>query len=141
MKTLKTTELNIFLAWINLKNTPPQALNTIDQMERVSSIIKTLASAIPELIKLHEKGVELQKTVGSENFQEKEAEYVKQSAVKEEQARKTEIDVSFEDAEFNEFFQQEESKGKFWFKEIDEYLAFRKDMVVTNGQPKGSKAK
>ena len=140
MKTLKTTELNIFLAWINLKNTPPQALNTIDQMERVSSIIKTLASAIPELIKLHEEGIELQKTAGTKEFQEKEVEYVKRSADKEAEARKNVIEVSFEDAEFNEFFQQEESKGKFWFKEIDEYLAFRKDMVVTNGQPKGSKA-
>jgi len=140
MKTLKTTELNIFLAWINLKNTPPQALNTIDQMERVSSIIKTLASAIPELIKLHEEGIELQKTAGTKEFQEKEVEYVKRSADKEAEARKNVIEVSFEDAEFNEFFQQEESKGKFWFKEIDEYLAFRKDMVATNGQPKGSKA-
>jgi len=140
MKTLKTTELNIFLAWINLKNTPPQALNTIDQMERVSSIIKTLASAIPELMKLHEEGIELQKTAGTKEFQEKEVEYVKRSADKEAEARKNVIEVSFEDAEFNEFFQQEESKGKFWFKEIDEYLAFRKDMVTTNGQPKGSKA-
>ena len=140
MKTLKTTELNIFLAWINLKNTPPQALNTIDQMERVSSIIKTLASAIPELMKLHEEGIELQKTAGTKEFQEKEVEYVKRSADKEAEARKNVIEVSFEDAEFNEFFQQEESKGKFWFKEIDEYLAFRKDMVATNGQPKGSKA-
>ncbi len=136
MKTLKTTELNIFLAWVNLKNTPPQALNTIDQMERVSNITKTLASTIPELVKLNDEALELQKQAGQEGFQDKEREYVQRSAVKESEARKNIVEISFEDAEFNEFFQQAESKGKFWFKEIDEYLAFRKDMVVTNGQPK-----
>ena len=57
-------------------------------MERVSNITKTLASTIPELVKLNDEALELQKQAGQEGFQDKEREYVQRSAVKESEARK-----------------------------------------------------
>lgn len=140
MKTLQTKKINLFLVWANLKNMPPRAFNTIDSMERALSIMETIEGAIPDFVKISKEGEEIHADPEAKDYVAKVKEYQKRSLEVETASKDEVISIDFEDAVFNEFFQQEETNGKLWFKTIQDYLAFRKDMIATNGQPKEKKS-
>lgn len=149
MKTLTTKTINVVICWNNLRLVPPKDVPTIQEMERTSEIFTILEDAIPDFVKLIMEGEELRKELAktgelpedeikkaNEEWQIKNKKWQNTTNALEQKTGDLVISVDFENEEFNTFFQQCERWGKNWFGNIKEYLAFRKDMNATNGQPK-----
>ena len=141
MKTLKTKKVNIVICWNGLRNMPPKAFPTIGEMEKTSDILELFSAAVPEFVEVLKEGEGISKDIqggkitGEESMKVR-AEFAKKSNSLEQQKGNDEFTVEFENETFNTFFQQFERWGKEWFVKLELYLAFRKEMTTTNGQPK-----
>lgn len=146
MKTLTTKSVNIVICWNNLKNLPPKAFQTIEEMEITQVILDTLEEAIPLFSKIIKEGEELNKKiitgdVTGTNVAEVRKEWSERSRKLEEKEKDKEVTIEFENEEFNTFFQQFGRLGKEWFNSVKEFLSFRADLNKTNQQPKEKKEK
>jgi len=144
MKTLKTKTVNVVMCWNSLKQIPPKEYATIEEIEKVSDILDLFRDSISDFVKLIEEGEQLQKDIQSKRFTteqitKKRGDFQTKSNILEDKKGKALIEVEFEDAVFNTFFQLFEKWGKNWFQEIGSFIAFRKEMNATNQQTKGKK--
>jgi len=142
MKTLKTKKVNLVICWNGLKNTPPKLFPTIGEMEKTADILELLKNAIPEFVEVLREGEKISEDIQAGKFAGEESlkvrrDFAKKSNALEQKVGNSEIPVEFENETFNTFFQQFERWGKEWFVKLEPYLAFRKEMTATNGQPKG----
>ncbi len=140
---LKTKKLNIAMCWGGLRNIPPKDFPTVGELENTGKILQILKDAVPEFVEVLEKGekigVQFQlKKTGEElvKLQEERQAFMQMSTKVETECGNTIAEIHFEADEFNTFFQQFERWGREWFYKIEPYLAFRKEMCDTNGQPK-----
>ncbi len=145
MKTLKTKKVNIVICWNGLKNTAPKDFPNIGEMESTANILENLKEGAGEFVALMEEGEKMNNDIASGKLSGPEAimgarvDFTKKSTSLEDKTGEEIVDIQFEDNDFNTFFQQFERWGKNWFGKLDTFLAFRKDMNVTNGQPKAKK--
>jgi len=142
MKTLKTKTVNVVMCWNSLKQIPPKEYATIEEIEKVSDILDLFRDSISDFVKLIEEGEQLQKDIQSKRFTteqitKKRGDFQTKSNILEDKKGKALIEVEFEDAVFNTFFQLFEKWGKNWFREIGSFIAFRKELNATNQQAKG----
>lgn len=142
MKTLKTRKVNIAVCWSGLRNMPPKAFPNIGEMEKTGEILEALEKAVPEFVAMLKEGEELNTDMQTgkldpEELMAKKQDFSKRSNILEGKVGNAEIEVGLENDAFNTFFQQFERWGKDWFAKLEPYLAFRKEMTRTNGQPKG----
>ena len=142
MKTLKTKKVNVLACWNGLKNMPPREFQSIAEMEKTGTILDLFKEAVSELAEALLEGekintdIQLGKIVGEEII-EKKTEFQKMANGLEDATGKEEIEIALEDDVFNTFFQQFERWGKNWFQKVEDLLSFRKDLNLTNKQPKG----
>ncbi|MBT9165078.1 MAG: hypothetical protein DDT23_01093 [candidate division WS2 bacterium] len=141
MKTLTTKKVFIVICWNGLRSIPPREFPTIGELEQTAKILDLFAEPIPEFIEVFEEGEKLNtdiltKKYDEKEIQEKRTEYLNKSNLLEIKAGDEIVEIEFEDAEFNTFFQQFERWGKNWFFKLSAYLEFRKDLNATNSQPK-----
>ena len=142
MKTLKTKKVNVLSCWNGLKNMPPREFQSIAEMEKTGTILDLFKEAVSELAEVLLEGekinidIQLGKIVGEEII-EKKTEFQKMANGLEDATGKEEIEIALEDDVFNTFFQQFERWGKNWFQKVEDLLSFRKDLNLTNKQPKG----
>ena len=144
MKTLKTKTVNVVMCWNSLKQIPPKEYATIEEIEKVSDILDLFRDSISDFVKLIEEGEQLHKDIQSKKFKteqivEKRGKFQAKSNALEDRKGKELVEIEFEDAVFNTFFQLFEKWGKNWFQEIGSFIAFRKEMNATNQQTKGKK--
>lgn len=142
MKTLKTKKVNVVICWNGLKNTPPKDFPSIEEMDKTAGILDLLKEATPEFAKVLEEGEKMNTDIQSgklesdEKIMKAKTEFSKKSVLLEEKSGEDIVEISFENADFNAFFQQFERWGRVWFIRLEPYLEFRKSMNVTNAQPK-----
>ncbi len=142
MKLLKTKKVNIAICWSGLKNTPPKEFPNIGEMEATANIIEALKEAIPEFVESIGKieKINEEMNAGGDMKTAEEKTLILQNATKVEREHAEDmVEVRFENADFNTFFQQFERWGKNWFYKLEAYLSFRKEMNTTNAQPKDEK--
>jgi hypothetical protein len=143
MKTLKTKKLYIAICWSFLKNVPPAKYPKIDEIEKTPKILEVLKEAVPEYSEIIEAREELTKDYLPNTQITDKAEIeaitdINTKQLRQENKYEKQVDtIEFEDDYFNTFFQQFERWGKDWFRKIDSFIEFRKDMNETNKQPKG----
>jgi hypothetical protein len=130
------------MCWNSLKQIPPKEYATIEEIEKVSDILDLFRDSISDFVKLIEEGEQLQKDIQSKRFTteqitKKRGDFQTKSNILEDKKGKALIEVEFEDAVFNTFFQLFEKWGKNWFREIGSFIAFRKELNATNQQAKG----
>jgi hypothetical protein len=141
MKILKTKKVNIAICWNSLRSMPPKEFPSITELEATTAILETLQEPIPEFVKSVKDGDQMADDIvtgkiKNEEIDKKRAEYFKESSKLELEKGQEEVTVEFETEEFNTFFQQFERWGKLWFMKLEAFLEFRKDMNITNSQPK-----
>lgn len=148
MKILRSKAIDIAGAWNNLKNTPPKEFMTIDDMEKSVKICQKMELAVPEFAKHIKDGQEFHSKVKAgeiksngedgkkNNIIQAYEEYDKSSEKLARDVGEKIVEIEFEDAEFNSFFQFVSKWGKTWFSKTEEYLNFLNDMNETNKQPK-----
>lgn len=128
---------------------PPKLFNTLEEMEKVQSVIEAMGEKIPDFTEhiiaaedqnseINEKLVD--KSITPEESVEAKSKINIKSGKLEKAIGDDEISVEFEDAEFNTFFQIFERSCKEWFASVKALLEFRADMNTTNQQPKEKKA-
>ena len=143
MKTLNTKTINVVLCWNNIRTLPPREFASIDEMEKAVDVIAALAVSIPEFVKVLKDEQEAlsakRGTVSDEEYQKSAIELNKKISALEVKEANTPVKVGFENEEFSTFFQFCEKWAKNWFATFTEYLQFRKDLNVTNSQPKNAK--
>jgi len=142
MKILKTKKVNIAVCWSGLRNMQPKAFPNIGEMEKTGEILELFANVAPEFVEMLKEGDILNTDIqtgklGPEELMAKKQDFSKRSNLLEGNIGEKEVSVEFENDTFNTFFQQFERWGKDWFAKLEPYLAFRKAMTATNGQPKG----
>jgi hypothetical protein len=141
MKTLKTKKVNVAICWNGLKNVPPKEFSNVGDMETTMTIIGLLKDEIPEFVEILEKtdkvGIEFQLNPSNPEIVERRASVIKEASKVELEKGEELVEIKFENADFNVFFNQFEKWGNNWFYKLEPYLDFRKDMNETNKQPKG----
>ena len=123
---------------------PPKAFPSIGEMEKTGDILELFEGAVPEFVKMLKEGDDLNAAIqtgklGTEELMEKKTDFGKRSNLLEKDIGDRGVSIEFESDTFNTFFQQFERWGKEWFAKLEPFLAFRKEMATTNGQPKGKK--
>ncbi len=141
MKTLKTKKVNIGIAWNGLRTMPPKEFPSVAEMEATVGTIDFLKSKVLNLTKIMEESDKLNTDilvgkVKGDEINDRKMEFFKRANEAETKEGQEVIEIVFEDADFNRFFQQFERWGRQWFIKIDAYLEFRKDLNETNRQPK-----
>lgn len=140
MKTLTTKKVNLVICWNNLRLVPPKAFPTIQEMEKTSEVFDVLEAAVPTFVEAIMEGDELRKELAkNEAWQVKNKIWQAKTNALEQKEGEEIISIDFENEVFNTFFQQFERWGKEWFGNIKEFLEFRKQLNITNAQPKGDK--
>jgi len=152
MKTLTTKKVNLVICWNNLRLVPPKAFPTIQEMEKTSEVFEVLEAAVPTFVEAIMEGDELRKELAktgdlpegkikeaNEAWQVKNKSWQARTNALEQKEGEEVISIDFENEVFNTFFQQFERWGKEWFGNIKEFLEFRKQLNITNAQPKGDK--
>ncbi len=131
------------MCWGGLRNIPPKDFPTVGEIESTGRILKVLKDAIPEFVKVVDKGEEIgnkmtvtEKEEDKMALQKERQDFIRESSKVEEDFGREVIDVAFENDDFNVFFQQFERWGKNWFFKIEQFIDFRKEMCATNSQPK-----
>ena len=142
MKILKTKAVNVAICWNGLRNTVPRDFPNTSEMEKTADILNSFKEVISDFTEVLIEGEKLNTDIQTgkltpEEMNEKRMDFQKKSNLLEQQKGNEEISIEFENEVFNTFFQQFERWGKEWFYKLEPYLAFRKDMNVTNSQPKG----
>jgi len=156
LKTLKTKQINVAVCWSFLKSIPPKEFDSMLDIERSVVIVNKLAEAIPEFVSHRKVGEDFNKKVIRNEIKDetKDGEVVKTIGQQIEEwhltyDKKTDeiaemqgneiVEVEFEDAEFNTFFQFCNNRkwgSKTWFNVVTDYLEFLKDLNISNQQPK-----
>ena len=144
MPTLKTKKVNAVICWNSLRNVPPREFTNIPEMEKTGEILATLEEEIPTFVAIIKEGEELNDkisagSIAGEEVAKTKNEWASRSRLLENSEKGKEIEIEFENENFNTFFQQFERWGKNWFTNIAEYLAFRKDMTDANSRPGAKK--
>jgi len=141
MKTLKTKKVNVAVCWNSLRLMPPKEFPTMAELEATTAILDKLQEGIPDFVKSSKELEKMNDEIILGKINDKEVEDVRKNYFKESSKLELEtgdeiVEVEFENGEFNTFFQQFERWGKLWFPRLEGFLNFRKDMNVTNAQPK-----
>jgi hypothetical protein len=135
MKTLNTKKINLAICWNGLRNIQPKDFPTIPEMESTVTILSLLKEQLKDFSEIIGRLEDI--NAGDEkDADKKRAEALKDLRKVESQQLEDEATIEFENADFNIFFQQFERWGKNWFAKVDVFLNFRKDMNLTNSQPK-----
>jgi len=143
MKTLKAKKLDALFCWGGLRNTPPREFPTVEEIEATGKILDVLKGEIPSFVTLVKEGEEVSDKAmedpKGDAAKSSREDFAKKSIVLERGEGQDAIELLFEDAEFNTFFQQFERWGRLWFPKTEPFIEFRKAMVETNGQAKDKK--
>jgi hypothetical protein len=140
MKSVKTKAFNVVICWSSLKSIPPKDFPTIQEMEKVPTILELFEEAIPNYVKIIKEGEKLNDDIISgeipgDNVKQVKDDWGKKSKAIDNSERNKEVELEFENEDFNTFFQQFERWGKNWFSDVKEFLNFRRCMTDANSAP------
>jgi hypothetical protein len=143
MKTLKNKTVDIVYVWTNLRKIPPREFPTVDDMENCVEVCSCLEEAIPKFVEIMRfesdaLNVEKGKLTNEEYAKRVNAINTKLTELEIKTGQDI-IEITFEDATFNNFFQLFEKWGKNWFETLEGYINFRRNMNETNQQTKKKK--
>lgn len=139
MKILKTSKLFAKICYNNLRNVPPKEFPNVEEMENSQAVVGILKEKLKDFIPLQKILDPL--TIRINNGEKVEPSEIVEMSTKlrmmDESYTGQAVEITFEDAQFNTFFQEFERWGKNWFGRVDDFLLFRKEMSEANSQPKG----
>lgn len=147
MKTLSTTKINAYLAYLNT-NLKPSEYASADEMQMIVNDVRPLLrDASREFAEIEDKTKDLRVRLASGAVSQKDANKEAQDLNKRSQeleltVGEETIDIEFENDEFNKFFNFFARVGKEWFSNAERFMAFESDLNEANRQSKkGKKSK
>ena len=139
-KTLHTQRRLAYLVFNNLKNTPPKNFPTLDEMDlTVNDILPVFEGEVEGYIQIRKHAEDINLKLSINEVTQKEADdMIKElnidAAKFEGQHKNDEVEVEFENSPFNTLFQQFERWGKEWFRTLEDFVDFRKQINKANSQ-------
>ncbi len=145
MKTLSIQKNRLAALYSVLKTLPPKQFENVEVMKQLQEkIFPVIGKEMEDYITIQDKIKVIQREFTLDRIKEEDANESVNNLRKEINkidARNEEVtvQVEFEDADFNVFFDLFAKHGKEIFNKVEDYLAVTKNMDAANSQPKEDK--